>query len=54
MKMLNFEGKFGYDVAELVDSFDQVVGTCAISSINNNVTIFYNDQYFNVGKYDTY
>lgn len=54
MKMLNFEGKFGYDVAELVDSFDQVVGTCAISLINNNVTIFYNDQSFSVGQYNTH
>lgn len=52
--MLNFEGQFGYDEAEIKDSKGNVVGKCVISSINkNNVLIFYGEETVDVGKYDT-
>lgn len=52
--MLNFEGHFGYDEAEIKDSRENVVGKCVISSFNtNNVLIFYGGKTIEVGKYDT-
>lgn len=50
--MLNFEGHFGYDEAEIKDSKGNVVGKCIIA-MNNNVSIYYGHQNIGLGKYDT-
>ena len=53
MKMLNFESKFGYDVADIVDSSENVIGDCVIS-LWNRVSMYINGKNINLGKHETY
>ena len=50
--MLNFEGHFGYNEAEITDSKGNVVGKCVIT-IWNTVRMYIGKETIDVGKHET-